>query len=124
MITRRGFLALGAAGAAAMVLDPERLLWVPGARTFYLPPEKRVVGAAIGDVEALMASIGGPLVVGMHPRRAGLTSVYTTPDPSSALRLLTDQEYALLVDRGRRMLAHRRGLVLPSTDEIARGWRA
>ncbi len=38
---RRGFLrtlGLGAtAVAAAHVLDPERALWVPGARTFFLP---------------------------------------------------------------------------------------
>jgi len=122
-MNRRQFLALGTGLTAAMVLDPERLLWVPGARTFFLPPEKRVVEAAIGDVEALIASIGGPLVAGIDARRAGLTSVFTTPDPASAVRLLTDQEYALLVDRGRKILTARRALVAPTAAETARGWR-
>jgi len=117
MLTRRGFLALGAASAAAMVLDPERLLWVPGARTFYLPPERRVIEAQIGDVEALEAAIGGPIIIGRR-----WANVYH--DPKSSLPALSDREVALLLDRGRRMVAAKRGLVLPSKDEIARGWRA
>jgi hypothetical protein len=43
-MNRRQFLALGTAATAAMVLDPERLLWVPGARTFFIP-DKTVVEA-------------------------------------------------------------------------------
>jgi hypothetical protein len=38
MIDRRGFLAALAAGTAGLVLDPERALWRPGQRTFFLPP--------------------------------------------------------------------------------------
>jgi hypothetical protein len=38
MIDRRGFLRLFGAAAAAAVLDPERLLWVPGQKTIFLPP--------------------------------------------------------------------------------------
>lgn len=42
-MNRRGFLrllGLSAAGALApdLTLDPERALWVPGAKTFFLPP--------------------------------------------------------------------------------------
>lgn len=37
-MNRRHFLNLAALGTAGMVLDPERLLWVPGQRTFFLPP--------------------------------------------------------------------------------------
>jgi hypothetical protein len=41
-VNRRGFLralGLASAGAAAgLVLDPDKLLWVPGAKTFFLPP--------------------------------------------------------------------------------------
>lgn len=40
LIGRRGFLGAMATAAAGMTLDPERLLWVPGAKTFFLPPEK------------------------------------------------------------------------------------
>ena len=36
-MNRRAFLALFTAGAAGMALDPERLLWVPGAKTIFLP---------------------------------------------------------------------------------------
>lgn len=39
-MNRRGFLkaaVVGLAGIAAAQLDPERLLWVPGARTFFIP---------------------------------------------------------------------------------------
>lgn len=43
-MNRRGFLkALTAAvaGVAAYEADPERLLWVPGAKTIFLPPAKK-----------------------------------------------------------------------------------
>lgn len=36
-MNRRHFLNVLGAGTAGMVLDPERLLWVPGQRTFFLP---------------------------------------------------------------------------------------
>lgn len=34
---RRAFLQLATAAAASFALDPERLLWVPGQRTIFLP---------------------------------------------------------------------------------------
>lgn len=43
-MNRRGFLqllglaALGLAAAPVLALDPERRLWVPGAKTIFLPP--------------------------------------------------------------------------------------
>lgn len=41
-MNRRRFLASLGLGTAAMVLDPERLLWVPGAKRIFvpLPPRK------------------------------------------------------------------------------------
>jgi hypothetical protein len=36
-MNRRGFLGALATLAAGHVLDPERLLWVPGAKTIFLP---------------------------------------------------------------------------------------
>jgi hypothetical protein len=39
LYNRRSFLQVAAAAAAALVLDPERALWVPGRKTiFVLPP--------------------------------------------------------------------------------------
>lgn len=35
MMHRRGFLGLLAAAAAGAVLDPERLLWIPGQRSYF-----------------------------------------------------------------------------------------
>ena len=38
-MNRRNFLQLIASGSVgAMTLDVEKLLWVPGAKTFFLPP--------------------------------------------------------------------------------------
>jgi hypothetical protein len=42
--SRRGFLG---AIAAALVLDPERALWVPGAKKIFLPPAPRETGILI-----------------------------------------------------------------------------
>ena len=36
-VTRRSFIGLSAAALAAFTLDPDRLLWRPGAKTFFLP---------------------------------------------------------------------------------------
>lgn len=36
-MNRRGFLNALGLGAAALTLDPERLLWVPGAKTIFIP---------------------------------------------------------------------------------------
>jgi hypothetical protein len=40
--SRRAFLGLSAAALAAFALDPERLLWRPGARTIFLPSPSQV----------------------------------------------------------------------------------
>ena len=37
-LSRRGFLTALSAAMAGSVLDPERLLWVPGRKTIFLPP--------------------------------------------------------------------------------------
>ncbi len=36
-MNRRGFLGGLIGAASAMVLDPEKLLWVPGAKTIFIP---------------------------------------------------------------------------------------
>lgn len=42
MLNRRAFLQIVSASAAAVAFDPERLLWVPGSKTIFLPPEKTI----------------------------------------------------------------------------------
>lgn len=37
-MNRRGFLGSLIAAASALTIDPERLLWIPGAKTIFLPP--------------------------------------------------------------------------------------
>ncbi len=37
-MNRRGFLNLLGLSAGTMVLDPEKLLWVPGKKTIFVPP--------------------------------------------------------------------------------------
>ncbi len=37
MLNRRGFLSFLGAAVASATLDPERLLWVPGAKVYSLP---------------------------------------------------------------------------------------
>ncbi len=48
-LSRRGFLGLAASATAGVLasaaLDPERLLWVPGQRKLFLPPQRTLVQA-------------------------------------------------------------------------------
>ncbi len=37
-MNRRGFLANAIAAVAALAIDPERLLWTPGVKTIFIPP--------------------------------------------------------------------------------------
>jgi hypothetical protein len=90
-LSRRAFLQVVGLGAAA--------LWVPGAKTILLPPERSVVLAQASDLAALKAAFPGPF---MTPTGFGLF------DPSQALFWLSDQEYALCVARGRALLGRRR----------------
>lgn len=63
MTSRRGFLG---AIAAALVLDPERALWVPGAKKIFLPPAPRPVSGA--SLVALF-NLGDVVTFGNDPQR-------------------------------------------------------
>lgn len=39
-MNRRSFLGFGLTALAAAAMDPERVLWEPGKRTYFLPPER------------------------------------------------------------------------------------
>jgi hypothetical protein len=52
-MNRRGFLTSLGAAAAAFALDPERALWVPGAKTISIPAVRVVLAPpflALGDI--------------------------------------------------------------------------
>jgi len=52
---RRRFLQLGAAVVAGTAFDPERLLWVPGAKTYFIPDPTLVTATTMA--EALVKSL-------------------------------------------------------------------
>lgn len=52
---RRSFLRALGLGAAVLAFDPERLLWVPGARTYFLPSPKTLLTTELIMREALLA---------------------------------------------------------------------
>lgn len=98
LVNRRAFLQrLGAAAAtsvAAWNLDPERLLWVLGRKTIFLPPERSVVAATSDDLAALVRAMGHLWIEGrwheFNPSKVGM---------------LSDEEYRLAVETGHRLLA-------------------
>jgi hypothetical protein len=46
-VNRRQFIKLISSSAlAAYALDPERLLWIPGEKKIFIPPERKLIYAA------------------------------------------------------------------------------
>jgi hypothetical protein len=52
MPSRREFLRLLALGVAGHTLDVDRLLWVPGRKTIFLPPVSPIQGISISAIVA------------------------------------------------------------------------
>ena len=50
-MNRRRFLEMLTGAAATMVLDPEKLLWVPGKKTIFIP--KPVIKPTLDDWEVV-----------------------------------------------------------------------
>ncbi len=75
-LSRRSFLGLLGAGTAAMVLDPEALLWRPGQRTIFIPKPARVIASAAlrpGDVFTVAGRFAiNPLTLEPVQTRSGL----------------------------------------------------
>jgi hypothetical protein len=55
MTSRRGFLGLLATVAAGATLDPERLLWVPGAKLISVPAPARSMADMLREIEEYVA---------------------------------------------------------------------
>lgn len=66
-MNRRGFLGLTLAGAAGMLLDPERLLWVPGKTFVFVKAPVR--GVTIAELVAATYD----KVIAEHRRTGQLT---------------------------------------------------
>lgn len=84
---RRRFLALLSAGVAGAVLDPERALWVPGAKRIFLPAVQSVwIDATTLEVWNQGLLKAGDIFT--------IDGVYV-PNPSDRVRL-TLQEYVMV----------------------------
>lgn len=75
---RRKFLKFLGFGSAAVVataaIDPEELLWKPGAKTFFLPPQVPVIrplgwGQSSGLVKGDVVTIDGVFATNPHTRQ-------------------------------------------------------
>lgn len=51
-MNRRTFISLLMSSAAAHTLDIDKLLWIPGQKTFFLPP-KRIHAVSMSEIIAL-----------------------------------------------------------------------
>lgn len=75
-MTRRTLLRLAAAGAFGAAVDVDRLLWVPGAKTWFLPPERTWIDQQAGEflrqlqqaLGRLGATVAPPVGWGEHSR--------------------------------------------------------
>lgn len=112
-LDRRTFLkvlGMGTAGVAAA-------LWVPGQKTIVLPPERAVVAATADDLAALRAAFPGPFMTNWR-QPVTFGQVHT-----DLLRVLSDQEYQLVIERGRRILAGQAGAERMRAREAEAAWR-
>ncbi len=87
MTSRRCFLGLFGAALATAVLDPERALWVPGARTFSIPAS-RVTLTAIGG---LFLEVGDIVTFGDWPERYVVTAACASVAEISKARFLQER---------------------------------
>ncbi len=95
--SRRGFLkkVLGGAVAAAVgivTVDPEKLLWVPGARSFFVPDGKIAIRNIALATDAQTAAITGVHYVRI--RFTELHDVFGGRSVSERAVLMTEAEFA------------------------------
>lgn len=81
-MNRRAFLGLFGASAAALVLDPEMLLWRPGAKTIFLPsvtpaPSSLTLGSGVFQVGDII-TIDGVYSINPALQEFRVTSVTTS----------------------------------------------
>ncbi len=74
MTSRRGFLGVLGAALAGAVLDPERALWVPGARTISIPAARAIKAIADEYVGAFF-TVGDLVTIGGLPYEFVVTAL-------------------------------------------------
>jgi len=88
---RRSFITALAAAVPGLILDPERLLWVPGQKTFFIPPElKPPVGLAFRK-NAFQLSMSGPFEVGDIFTISGEKGEFRVKEVNGANMLMLDR---------------------------------
>lgn len=110
-MNRRDFLrvlGIGSAAAAAAtilpdaIFDPERLLWTPGQRTIFLPPEKSFIGLSSEDMAALKACFRGWFATGYDPTtRLPISGTFSV---EKAIAAMSDETLRASIARGKRVL--------------------
>lgn len=69
-LSRRAFFGLLATVAARATLDPERLLWVPGAKLISIPAPTRDMAAILREMEKIIAAGMGITLLSYLNRKA------------------------------------------------------
>jgi hypothetical protein len=119
-ITRRGFLSvLGVAGAAAMVIDPEMLLWRPGAKTIFMPSDAQIRYFSAGITPHGVVCKGDPITRNQYRSRLGREMVWMVDDQKNTV---TTAAYEMRVVQpmriGRQIVVH--GVTFPEKQDSAR----
>lgn len=88
-MNRRSFLSLIPAALAGATLDPERLLWVPGQKTLFLP-SARVAFSTTEVISALKYTYGKDRLLFFASQEVTLWNVLKkAPKPKSCFNLET-----------------------------------
>lgn len=99
-MNRRGFLGLLGTAAAGLMLDPERLLWVPGAKTIFLPTKRPSIWSPVSLTRGDIFTVDG--IYSINPRTGRETphaqQFVITADVTSGEVLLADVCPRLIFD--------------------------
>ncbi len=103
-ISRRAFLgALIGAGAAAVLVDPEKLLWTPTTKTLFVPPvNKELIVISEADLDMVVEYMGGMF-------RDPTAKAFNR----SRLGMLSDEEFRMALDQARLQKAANSGIMYP-----------
>lgn len=96
MLNRRGFLAALGAFAAAAALDPERALWVRGAKLVSIPKPAPLVTTGWAAPAPFMLAVGDIVTFGDWPER------YVVTAPSGSIERISDARFVRVPAKGGR----------------------
>lgn len=100
---RRNFLfrmaGAAAAALAATELDPDKLLWVPGKKTFFLPAEKTIIAGAEAVKELALREQSA--IADAVERKTGIVNPTRYTVSTGAGRFTFDTDWMMLTANGR-----------------------